>query len=300
MLHPRRSSSAGTELPNAAGSHPSSPAPARRATTDAGQGNSSSRTSPVRQPVVVPFQGAWPDCASPTRSVQLADVPCKAWQEPGTPSAPGMPSPTSMFYHEPDQGPGSAVSQQARPSSGHANPLGDSVASLTQSRDAGFSANRRVRSPTRFDRPPQPAHRSMPSMVQEEQPGSSAVSHAEMVMPDAASSGSARHAPAQPAHHSMPSAFKERQTSSSSPSQPGAFMPYAASSGSARDDSKSFEPLGRRSSLGNPFKTIRAAQSAERRPSLGNPFAPPEENADRETNPFKDHSSEDLSTCAQT
>ena len=256
-----RSSSASREEPHAAERHVSSLAPARRASTGETAGVSGSRTSPekVQRPVVVPFQGAWPECASPQRSARFADAPLKAWQEPGTPSAPGMSASTSAFYHEPDQAPRNLTSQRAGESSGQGNPLGDSVASLTQSRDAGFAANRRVRSPSRGQRPAQPAHHSTPSTVQEEQP------------------------------------------SNSSQSQAQASVRAAASSGTATAGSRTFEPLGRRSSSGNPFKTIRAAQSPTgRRPSLGNPFASSTEGAERETNPFKNPAFQDLYTPAKT
>ena len=260
VLRPTRTSSASRELPSVSGSQHSSPAQARRTSTGESAGASSSRASPTRpqQPVVVPFQGAWPECSSPQRSAQAAEAPLKAWQEPGTPSAPGMSASTSRFYHEPDQAPGSQVGQQAGQGSGQVNPLGDSVASLTQSRDAGFAGNRRVRSPSRGQRPVQPAHHSIPSTVQEEQPGSAFASNAQ------------------------------------------AFTPRAASSGSGTEG-RNVEMLGRRSSSGNPFKTIRAAPSpAGRRPSLGNPFAPPEEDADRDTNPFKNTALRDLYTPART
>ena len=256
-----RSSSASREVPSASGSNASSPGPARRASTGEPAGASGSRAAAPRPqlPVVVPFHGAWPDCASPRRSAQFADAPLKAWQEPGTPSAPGVSASTSAFYHEPDQVPGSPVAQQAGQGAGQTNPLGDSVASLTQSRDAGFAVDRRVRSPSRVQRPAQPAHCSTPSTVPEE------------------------------------------QASSSSQAQAQAPVPQAASPGLAAEDSRTFEPLGRRSSSGNPFRTIRAAQSsAGRRPALGNPFAPPEKYPDRETNPFKNPAVRDLHTPART
>ena len=255
-----RSSSASREIPSAPGSQHSSPAPARRASTGESAGASSSRASPPKpqQPMVVPFQGAWPECSSPQRSAQHADAPLKAWQEPGTPSAPGMSASTSRFYHEPDWAASSQAGQQAGHGSGWVNPLGDSVASLTQSRDAGFAGNRRVRSPSRGQRPAQPAHHSTPSTVQEEQPGSAFASSAQATLSPAASSGLAT-------------------------------------------EGKTVGSLGRRSSSGNPFKTIRAARSpAGRRPSLGNPFAPPEEDADKDTNPFKNPALRDLYTPART
>ena len=246
-----RSSSASREVPSVPGSQHSSPAPARRASTGDSAGASSSRASP-QQPVVVPFQGAWPECSSPQHSAQLADAPLKAWQEPGTPSAPGMSASASGFYHEPDQAPGSQADQQAGQGSGQVNPLGDSVASLTQSRDAGFAGNRRVRSPSRGQRRAQPAHHSIPSTVQEGQPGSAFASQAQ------------------------------------------AFEPRAASSGLGTEG-RDVEMLGRRSSSGNPFKTIRASKSpAGRWPYLGNPFAPPKEDAARDTNPFKNPDLGDL------
>ena len=133
------------------------------------------------------------------------------------------------------------------------------MASLTQSRDAGFAAVGRVRSPSRGQRP------------------------------------------AQPAHHSTPSTVQEEQASSSSQPQAQTQVPQAASSGLAAEDNRTSEPLGRQSSSGNPFKTIRAARSsAGRRPSLGNPFAPPEENADGETNPFNDPAFKDFYTPAKS
>ena len=98
------------------------------------------------------------------------------------PSAPGMSASAarSMFYHEPGEAPG----QPGRQGSGQGNPLGDSVASLTQSRDAGFPAGRRVRSPTR-------EHRSVPSTVQEDLPSSSSAAGSQpgAPMPRAPSSG---------------------------------------------------------------------------------------------------------------
>ena len=253
VLQPMRSSSAGHEVSQSAaapGSQRSSPAQARRATTGEAEGASSSRPSSTVQqqqpPVVVPFQGAWPDCASPTHSGQLS--PLKSWQEPGTPSAPGLSASGSrtMFYHEPGKTPRDPASQAGRQSSGEAqaNPLGDSVASLTQSRDAGFAADRRVRSLMRGQRPAQPAHHSVPSTVQEEQPSSSSMPQAEAAMSRTASSGG-----------------------------------------------RSLEALATRTSSGNPFKTIRPADSTRaRRASLGNPFALSKGDADQEMNPFKQSS----------
>ena len=253
VLQSRRSCSAGHEVSQSAaapGSQQSSPAPARRATTGEAEGASSSRPSSAVQhqqpPVVVPFQGAWPDCASPTHSGQLP--PLKSWQEPGTPSAPGLSASGSrtMFYHEPGETPRGSASQPGKRSSGQAqaNPLGDSVASLTQSRDAGFPADRRVRSPTRGQRPAQPAHHSVPSTVEEEQPSSSSTPQAEALLSRTASSGGT-----------------------------------------------SGEALATRTSSGNPFKTIRPADSTRaRRTSLGNPFALPRDNSDQDMNPFKQSS----------
>ena len=271
-----RDSSADSEVPASASlqrSQPGSPEQAQRAASAQAQGPSISRPSPARrpsaeqQPVMVPFQGAWPECASPARSGQLPSTamepmlaPGKSWQEPGTPSAPGMPSSRTMLYHELDDAPGGDQRgyQQARQGSSQANPLGDSVASLTHSRNAGFAADRRVRSPTREQRGPLgAAHHSMPSTVQEDLPRSST------------------------------SALRQPQ---GPPSRAG-------SSGLGG------RPLlGERSSSGNPFKQPAAAGEesplAPRR-SIGNPFAPPGELDDVLSNPFKNPAYQDVQRSAK-
>ena len=262
--HSTRNSSADTEVPGAASLHcsqPGSPEQAQRAASAQAQGPSISRPSPARrpsaeqQPVMVPFQGAWPECASPARSGQLPSTamepmlaPGKSWQEPGTPSAPGMPSSRTMFYHELDDAPGGDQRGplQPRQGSSQANPLGDSVASLTHSRNAGFASDRRVRSLTREQRGPLgAAHRGTPSTVQEDPPSSSA------------------------------SALRQPQEPRS----------RAGSSGLGEGPL-----LGERSSSGNPFKQPAAAGEesplAPRR-SIGNPFAPPGELDDVLSNRFR-------------
>ena len=207
-----------------------------------------------QQPVMVPFQGAWPECASPAHSGQLHGTamkpmlaPGKSWQEPGTPSAPSMPSSRTTFYHEFDNAPGGDPRgpQQARHGSSQANPLGDSVASLTHSRNAGFTSDRRVRSPRREQRgPPGAAHRNMPSTVKEDHPSSSA------------------------------SAPRQSQ---GTPSRSG-------SSGLGGGPMQ-----GGRSSSGNPFKQPVAGEESPLAPrrSIGNPFAPSGELDDVQSNPFK-------------
>lgn len=274
--HSTRNSSADTEVPGAASLHcsqPGSPEQAQRAASGQAQAPFINRPSPARrpsveqQPVVVPFQGAWPECASPAHSGQLPGTavepmlaPGKSWQEPGTPSAPGMPSRRTVFYHELNDAPGEVPGRplQARQGSSQANPLGDSVASLTHSRNAGFASDRRVRSPTREQCGPLgAAHRSTPSTVQVDPPSSSA------------------------------SALRQPQEPRS----------RAGSSGLGEGPL-----LGGRSSSGNPFKQTAAAGEesplAPRR-SIGNPFAPPGELDDVLSNPFKNPAYQDVQKFAK-
>ena len=274
--HSTRNSSADTEVLGAASLHysqPGSPEQAQRAASGQAQAPFINRPSPARrpsveqQPVVVPFQGAWPECASPAHSGQLPGTamepmlaPGKSWQEPGTPSAPGMPSCRTMFYHELNDAPGEVPGRpwQARQGSSQANPLGDSVASLTHSRNAGFASDRRVRSPTREQCGPLgAAHCSTPSTVQEDPPSSSA------------------------------SALRQPQEPRS----------RAGSSGLGEGPL-----LGGRSSSGNPFKQPAAAGEesplAPRR-SIGNPFAPSGELDDVLSNPFKIPAYQDVQKIAK-